>query len=287
MYPKQSQSENLSDMPKPDESTLPPHLVENLRSATRAILQYATNFNQDADEQERIAQQTNHLVDNFLHNAEQIKVQSRAMNQKNAEMRILAKSGKSTIQESASSMGQIRSQVTAVANTIIKLAQLTRRIDEIISSVQEIATQSNLLALNASIEAARAGAQGRGFAIVADGVRSLSKQSNMAAEQVQHILAEIQTAVGQTIRATDSGLQSVEAGLLTVSAVDEVMSKLSQNVNASEEATTSISELLSVQIKHIEELAIAVDRANRITQQHLTDIPLLSKTGEGLAGLLG
>jgi methyl-accepting chemotaxis protein len=287
MYPKQSQSENLSDMPKLDESTLPPQLVENLRSATRAILQYVTNFNQDADEQERIAQQTNHLVDNFLHNAEQIKVQSRAMNQKNAEMRILAKSGKSTIQESASSMGQIRSQVTAVANTIIKLAQLTRRIDEIISSVQEIATQSNLLALNASIEAARAGAQGRGFAIVADEVRSLSKQSNMAAEQVQHILAEIQTAVGQTIRATDSGLQSVEAGLLTVSAVDEVMSKLSQNVDASEEATTSISELLSVQIKHIEELAIAVDRANRITQQHLTDIPLLSKTGEGLAGLLG
>ncbi|MDX2077119.1 MAG: methyl-accepting chemotaxis protein [bacterium] len=287
MYPKQSQSENLSDMPKPDESTLPPQLVENLRSAARAILQYVTNFNQDADEQERIAQQTNHLVDNFLHNAEQIKVQSRAMNQKNAEMRVLAKSGKSTIQESASSMGQIRSQVTAIANTIIKLAQLTRRIDEIISSVQEIATQSNLLALNASIEAARAGAQGRGFAIVADEVRSLSKQSNMAAEQVQHILAEIQTAVGQTIRATDSGLQSVEAGLLTVSAVDEVMSKLSQNVNASEEATTSISELLSVQIKHIEELAIAVDRANRITQQHLTDIPMLSKTGEGLAGLLG
>jgi len=74
---------------------------------------------------------------------------------------------------------------------------------------------------------------------------------------------------------------------LTVSAVDEVMSKLSQNVNASEEATTSISELLSVQIKHIEELAIALDRTNRITQQHLTDIPLLSKTGEGLAGLLG
>ncbi|MCU0482523.1 MAG: methyl-accepting chemotaxis protein [Anaerolineae bacterium] len=282
MYPKQT----LSEMPPIDESSLPPHLVENLRLAARAIAQHVANFNQDADEQERITQQTNQLVDNFLHNAEQIKMQSRTMTQKNAEMRILAKSGKTTIQESATSMGQIRAQVTAIANTIIKLAQLTRRIDEIISSVQEIATQSNLLALNASIEAARAGSHGRGFAVVADEVRSLSKQSNMAAEQVQQILAEIQTAVGQTIRATDSGLQSVEAGLLTVQAVDEVMNRLSDNVNTSEEATSAISELLSVQIRHIEELAIAIDRTNRITQQHLADIPNLGALGDGLAGLI-
>lgn len=282
MYPKQT----LSETQPIDESSLPPHLVENLRLATHAILQYVTNFNQDADEQERITQQTNHLVDNFLHNAEQIKMQSRTMSQKNAEMRVLAKSGKSTIQESATSMGQIRSQVTAIANTIIKLAQLTRRIDEIISSVQEIATQSNLLALNASIEAARAGTHGRGFAVVADEVRSLSKQSNTAAEQVQQILAEIQTAVGQTIRATDSGLQSVEAGLLTVQAVDEVINRLSDNVTASEEATTTISELLSAQIRQIEELAIAIDRTNRITQQHLADISNLAQVGDGLAKLV-
>ncbi len=286
MYPKQSSAENLSNMPTQPDSALPPQLVENLRLAARAVLQHVTNFNQDADEQERITQQTNHLVDNFLHTAEQIKVQSRAMTQKNAEMRVLAKSGKDTIGESASSMGQIRAQVTAIANTIIKLAQLTRRIDEIISSVQEIATQSNLLALNASIEAARAGTHGRGFAIVADEVRSLSKQSNAAAEQVQHILAEIQTAVGQTIRATDSGLQSVESGLLTVSAVDAVMGKLADNVSASEEAGMSISELLSVQIRYIEELSIAIDRTNRITQQHLTDMPNLALVGDGLAKLV-
>jgi len=282
MYPKQT----LSETQPIDEALLPPHLVENLRSVARAVLQHVTNFNQDADEQDRITQQTNHLVDNFLHNAEQIKMQSRTMSQKNTEMRVLAKSGKATIQESATSMIEIRSQVTAIANTIIKLAQLTRRIDEIISSVQEIATQSNLLALNASIEAARAGTQGRGFAVVADEVRSLSKQSNTAAEQVQQILAEIQTAVGQTIRATDSGLQSVEAGLLTVQAVDEVINRLSDNVTTSEEATTTISELLSVQIRQIEELAIAIDRTNRITQQHLADMPNLAQLGDGLAKLV-
>lgn len=128
------------------------------------------------------------------------------------------------------------------------------------------------------------GAHGRGFAIVADEVRSLSKQSNTAAEQVQHILAEIQTAVGQTIRATDNGLASVDAGLLKVQAVDEVMGKLGENVGASEQATLAISELLSAQIHHIEELAIAIDRANRITQQHLMDLPSLMKVNDGLAG---
>jgi methyl-accepting chemotaxis protein len=286
MYPKQSSTQPLSDMSQVDVSALPPQLVENLHIAVRAIVQYTTNTSQDADEQERITQQTNQLVDNFLHVAEQIKTQSRTMTQRNTEMRVLAKSGKETIRQSIGSMEQIRVQVKAIADTIIKLAQLTRRIDQIISSVQEIATQSNLLALNASIEAARAGVQGRGFAVVADEVRSLSKQSNTAAEQVQRILAEIQTAVGQTIRATDNGLQSVETGLLTVSAVDEVISRLADNVTITEEATTQISQLLSAQIQYIEELSIAIDRANRITQQHIADMAMLSSVGDALAKAL-
>lgn len=282
MYPKQSSTSPLSDSIKLDRDSLPPELVDNLYHAMRAILDYTTRADQDADEQERITQQTNQLVDNFLHVAEQIKVQSRTLTQKNTEMRVLAKSGKETIQQATTSMEDIRIQVKSIADTIIRLAQLTRRIDQIISSVQEIATQSNLLALNASIEAARAGVQGRGFAVVADEVRSLSKQSNTAAEQVQRILAEIQTAVGQTIRATDNGLQSVESGLLTVGAVDAVMSKLADNVTITEESSTQIGQLLSAQIQYIEELSIAIDRVNRITQQHIADMATLSAVGDAL-----
>lgn len=286
MYPKQSSTQPLSDNAKLDRDTLPPELVDNLHRAMRAILDYTTRADQDADEQERITQQTNQLVDNFLHVAEQIKVQSRTLTQKNTEMRVLAKSGNETIRQATTSMEDIRVQVKSIADTIIRLAQLTRRIDQIISSVQEIATQSNLLALNASIEAARAGVQGRGFAVVADEVRSLSKQSNTAAEQVQRILAEIQTAVGQTIRATDNGLQSVESGLLTVGAVDAVMSKLADSVTITEEASTQIGQLLSAQIQYIEELSIAIDRANRITQQHIADMATLSAVGDALKQVL-
>lgn len=282
MYPKQSSTQPISDVAKIERDSLPPELVENLQHAMRAILDYTTRADQDADEQERITQQTNQLVDNFLHVAEQIKVQSRTLTQKNTEMRVLAKSGKETIGQATTSMEDIRIQVKSIADTIIRLAQLTRRIDQIISSVQEIATQSNLLALNASIEAARAGVQGRGFAVVADEVRSLSKQSNTAAEQVQRILAEIQTAVGQTIRATDNGLQSVESGLLTVGAVDAVMSKLADNVTITEESSTQIGQLLSAQIQYIEELSIVIDRANRITQQHIADMATLSAVGDAL-----
>lgn len=286
MYPKQSSTQPLSNRVDETNTSSASELVDQLHHVAHVVSDYTTRVEQDAAEQERITQQTNQLMDNFLHVAEHIKIQSRTLTQKNAEMRILVKSGKETIQQTTASMTDIREQVKSIADTIIRLAQLARRIDRIISSVQEIATQSNLLALNASIEAARAGVHGRGFAVVADEVRSLSKQSNAAAEQVQQILADIQTAVGQTIRATDNGLQSVEAGLLTVGAVDVVITKLSDNVAITEEAGSQINQLLSVQIQQIEELSIAIDRANRITQQHLADMTALSAVKDTLKKLL-
>jgi len=166
------------------------------------------------------------MLDDFIKMSEQVSEQVRTMSQIAEETSTISEEGRTAITRAMEGMEQIRGQVSNIGMTIVTLAQLTRRIDQIISSVTEIATQSNLLALNASIEAARAGVHGRGFAVVADEVRSLSQQSTNAANQVRVILAEIQSAVRQTINATEIGMQGVDSGVTMTQKADRIMTQM-------------------------------------------------------------
>lgn len=223
-----------------------------------------------ANEQAELIGRTNELLSDFLELSGGIREQARSITQMAQQAAELSQNGQTTIQEAIRGMDEIRAQVSAIAGTILALAQFTQRIDEIISSVSEIATQSNLLALNASIEAARAGAHGRGFAVVADEVRTLSQQSTQAARQVRAILGEIQSAMKETIRATEVGLQGVDAGVTMTQQANTVMVQLAQNVNASHEAVRHIYEVILEQVNGLEEIAISIERIDRITQQNLT-----------------
>ncbi len=223
-----------------------------------------------ASEQAELINKTNELLSAFLELSGGIREQARSITQMAQQAAELSQNGQATIQQAIQGMDEIRAQVSAIAGTILALAQFTQRIDEIITSVSEIATQSNLLALNASIEAARAGTHGRGFAVVADEVRSLSQQSTQAARQVRAILGEIQNAMKETIRATEVGLQGVDAGVSMTEQADTVMVQLAQNVNASHEAVRHIYEVILEQVNGLEEIAISVERIDRITQQNLT-----------------
>jgi methyl-accepting chemotaxis protein len=166
-------------------------------------------------------------------------------------------------------MNQIRAQVTVIANNIAALAEQLKRIDEIIASVSEIATQSNLLALNASIEAARAGAHGRGFAVVADEVRTLSQQSKEAAAQVQTLLTEIKDAMKQTVRATELGDDQVDQGMGLSREAGETIELLAGNVNQTAEAMRSIMIAIDQQAAGLEQITQSMRNIHDVTQKNL------------------
>ena len=211
-------------------------------------------------------------MDNFMANSEDINTQAHAMTRTAQDTADISQDGQAAIRDTIEGMARIRMQVDAIGHTISRLAQLTRRIDEIITSVSEIATQSNLLALNASIEAARAGAQGRGFAVVADEVRTLSQQSTTAADQVRGILAEIQNAVKETIIATDAGMHGLDDGLKKSQQADEVMQRLTEQVNTSSSAVKAIYDVIRQQVDGLEEISINIARVNRITENNMMGI---------------
>jgi methyl-accepting chemotaxis protein len=259
--------------------------ADGLVRAVQAINDVISQQSSGASEQVDVIKLTNNMMDNFLQLSERVSEQAHAMTQTAEKTSGISQEGQTAITQAIKGMDQIRSQVSNIGMTIVTLAQLTKRIDEIITSVTEIATQSNLLALNASIEAARAGVHGRGFAVVADEVRSLSQQSTNAANQVRAILAEIQSAVRQTINATEIGMQGVDAGVSMTQQADRIMVQLSKNVTDSNEAVRSIYDVIRQQAEGLEEIAISMDRIDRITQQNLTSTRMVSTVLNNLTRL--
>ena len=125
----------------------------------------------------------------------------------------VAQSGRRAVEEMIEGTNRTRQQMEAIAESIVRLSEQSQTIGEIIASVDDLAAQSNLLAVNASIEAAKAGEYGRGFSVVAQEVKSLADQSKQATTQVRAILTQIQKATNGAVAATEQGTKTVEAGV--------------------------------------------------------------------------
>ncbi|MBD3331389.1 HAMP domain-containing protein, partial [candidate division GN15 bacterium] len=172
-----------------------------------------------------------------------------------------ANQGGSVVSETISGMQRIADTVRTSADAIGKLAKSADQIGEIIGVIDDIADQTNLLALNAAIEAARAGEQGRGFAVVADEVRKLAERTGKATGEITEMIKGIQSETGEAVGGMESGIEEVDKGReladqagnsLTeiVSMSQRVMDMIQQIATASEEQSTA-AEQISKNIEHI------------------------------------
>lgn len=259
--------------------------VDGLVRAVEAINEVTGLQSDGATEQANVLKITNTLMDDFATLSERIRAEMRGITQTAEETGEISAAGRVATQQAIDGMQQIRDQVVVIGEGIVTLSQLTARIDTIITSVTEIAKQSNLLALNASIEAARAGTQGRGFAVVADEVRTLAQQSSTAAEQVRDILAQIRHAVQQAADATNIGMQAVDSGLTMTRQADHVMIQLTGNVDASTRTVRAVYDVIRQQAEGLEEIAINVDRIDRITQRNIAGTRMFDTVGANLTRL--
>lgn len=179
----------------------------------------------------------------------------------------VSQNGRAAVNESVIRMNQIREQMESIADSIVKLSEQSQTIGAIIASVNDIANQSNLLAVNASIEAAKAGEQGKGFAVVAQEVRNLAEQSKEATSQVRAILNDIQKAISGAVMATEQGSKAVDAGVMQSHQAGDSIKTMSEAVSESALATTQIVASTNEQVVGIDQVALAMDNIKRASEQ--------------------
>jgi len=180
----------------------------------------------------------------------------------------VSQSGKRSVEETVEGMSRIREQMESVAESIVRLSEQGQAIGEIIASVTDLADQSNLLAVNAAIEAAKAGEQGRGFAVVAQEVRSLAEQSKQATAQVRAILGEIQKATGAAVMATEQGNKAVEAGAKQSLQAGDSVQRLAESIAEAAQAAMQIAASAQQQLVGMDQVAAAMENIKSASAQN-------------------
>lgn len=162
--------------------------------------------------------------------------------------------GAKVVQETITGMGVIAERVRQTSKTVEALGARSEQIGNIVGTIEDIADQTNLLALNAAIEAARAGEQGRGFAVVADEVRALAERTTRATREIGEMIKAIQNETREAVSSMEDGVNEVEKGAVTsqksgqaleeiLNSINEVSMQISQIATAAEEQTAVTNEV--------------------------------------------
>ncbi len=170
----------------------------------------------------------------------------------------LTQDGQKVVEESVTGMENLGEQVKAIALSITDLSERTLQIGDIIATVKELAEQSNLLALNASIEAAKAGEHGRGFSVVAMEMRNLAEQSKLAAGQVRAILGEVQKGTRAAVLATDEGSKRAQAAIELAQGAGRNIVGLAEVIRDSSLAARQIAGNTRQQTVGVEQIVAAI-----------------------------
>lgn len=171
----------------------------------------------------------------------------------------ISQNGEKAISETISGMTKISEQMQLIADSILKLAEQSKTIGEIVSSVSDIAEQSNLLAVNASIEAAKAGEQGKGFAVVAHEIKNLASQSKQSTLQVKSILNDIQNGINNAVMTAEQGNKVVEQGIILSQQAGDSIKELSESISDSAQSAVQIAATNQEQFIGMEQVATAME----------------------------
>ncbi|MCC5932799.1 MAG: hypothetical protein JJU35_01055 [Balneolales bacterium] len=167
-------------------------------------------------------------------------------------------------------MNKIDQQMKVVQKAITRLSEQNRSIGEITTTVSDIADQSNLLAVNASIEAAKAGEHGKGFSVVAQEIKSLAEQSKKSAAQIKSILNDIQKSVSDTVEAIRTGTTTVEEGSRTVMEERRILESLIESIDEALDASVQISSSSQQQLAGMEQIAPAMENIRVASDQNVS-----------------
>gem|GEM_PF-1848735 len=229
--------------------------VRESGAAVSAIDQAAQKLAASAAEEQEAMTQLAATIEEMSAGIEEISGSSQKtlVNAQNVETRSVA--GKEALDRVKEQMDQIEETFKELSSTVELLAGKSQAIGTVSETITSLAYQTNLLALNAAIEAARAGEQGRGFAVVAEEVRKLAEESGKAADQIQEMLAEVETGMNGVIKVTKKTGSDLEKGIELTDAAWTGFSEISREINLIAEEVQGVAAAVEEMAAGSEELA--------------------------------
>jgi methyl-accepting chemotaxis protein len=183
-------------------------------------------------------------------------------------------------------INEIRSEITGTAKVIHRLAADSGRIGEVLAVIHSIAEQTNLLALNAAIEAARAGEQGRGFAVVADEVRNLAQRTAQSTAEINIIIATVQAGAESAVQAIESGRRSSESGVEQIQLAGKILNGVTDAVHTIREMNRQIAVAAEEQTLVTEDISRNLSELVLISANNQDNVRRTGDAGRDLLGVV-
>jgi methyl-accepting chemotaxis protein len=259
--------------------------VGQVQTSSAELEAVATQQATGAKEEATAMSEITTTINELLATSRQISDSAQRVAQIAAETATAARAGDGTIEQANTSIAAIRGQVDLIVRHMLELGDKSQQIGAVLEIVAELAEQTNILAINATIEATSAGDSGRRFAVVADEIRKLADRVADSAKEIRGLIDDVRGAVNTTVMATETGSKAVDAGLRQFNDVAATFEQIAGLVVTTTDAAREIELSTKQQTTAVEQVNVAVVDVAEATRATEASSTQTQQTASQLAGL--